>query len=75
MAANIVFVDEGSIDAVFSRKDNNLNETWIVLEAAKMTEEKKTVMVKRKAKKKPKKTTGSLVTVLHEGLTSWLIKG
>lgn len=37
---------------VFSRKDNNLNETWIVLEEAeKMTEEKKTLMVKRKAKK------------------------
>lgn len=60
---------------VFSRKDNNLNETWIVLEEAeKMTEEKKTLMVKRKAKTKLKKTTGSLVIVSHEGLTSWLIE-
>ena len=58
-------------DAVFSRKDSKLNETWIVLEAAKkMTEEKKTVMVKSKAKKKPKETTGFLVIVSHEGLTS-----
>ena len=40
-----------------------------------MTEEKKTVMVKRKAKKEPKKTTRSLVIVSHDSLTSWLIKG
>ena len=41
----------------------------------KVTEVKKTMMAERKAKKKAKKTTGSLAIVSREGLTSQLIEG
>ena len=55
-------------------------KTRIILKAAKkkVTEVKKTMMAERKAKKKPKKTTGSLAMlaiVSREGLTSQLIEG
>ena len=55
-------------------------KTRIILKAAKkkVTEVKKTMMAERKAKKKPKKTTGSLAIVSREsreGLTSQLVEG
>ena len=77
MAANIVFVDEGTVGEVVGGEDSDFDENTDNYESSEEEGDRREEDSddEEVATKNPKKTTGSLVIVSREGLTSQLIEG